>query len=685
MTNNIGYKASIDVDWVRFKEQSGVEISDSGKTLETKDVIPSNLKLIVSKNSGDTRYATITFTQEGGETRQIKLSQNASKAGKHHGELYFNKDKSSLVIENTSGITDLEISGGTVNFTATYKKVYSTNWYQTDDDGNEISEWVEDNSASGEDVTSSSTCTWTVSPAINDSKINYGVLTVGENPSNGSPIFNVNATYKDSSGNTFTSNTLTVNQKPAPVAWSYTVKTNNPDTTVYFLSGDTEVHHDVAVKDDKLKDDAYYSTYSLPDKSVEKPNISAYIVKENVYISSGINFYEDGTEDGTENSTGIPKENSWNAPSVDANTELDAAYKVTKTTYKVENDLSNPKPLVDGEVNTIESKVDKTEYIIKRPNKIVSDSSWLSIKLAGDVTGDVDTYFTYSISAENNTTDSVRDGIIDFKYTDNEMPSAETKFTVSQNFLNLAKFVVTPSAITANWYDTSNSGVSITSTKRDGTYCPYGSEITEGNIEVDNSNSESPVVKFNEPNLTTNELNSKIEFTQTEGDKLSGTLMVKQKAFDGYIFKFLLKKHNDDNNAYDFIGKGPNYNADCLVDDPEYHEFIVAYDINHKAESDDSILVGGNIHYASENIYEAKSIIELYGCRGKENDKYSFEKLEMSLENLSTDEGGGSTNVRKENDDWILEALNINGKDGFKGSFTYAGKNFKIIFKSYNG
>ena len=683
MTNNIGYKASIDVDWVAFKEQSGVEISDNGKTLETRDVIPSNLKLIVSKNSGDTRYATITFTQEGGETRQIKLSQDASKAGKHHGELYFNKNKSSLVIENTSEITDLDISGGTVNFTATYKKVYSTNWYETDDDGNEISGWVEDHAASGEDVTSSSTCTWTVSPAINASNINYGVLTVGENLSNGSPIFSVNASYKDSSGNTFTSNTLTVNQKPAPVAWSYTVKTNNPDTTVYFLSGDTEVHHDVA----ELKDGAYYSTYSLPDKHVEKPNISAYIVKENVYISSGINFYEDGTEDGTEDSTGIPKKNTWNAPSVDANTELDAAYKATKTTYKVENGLSNPKLLVDGEVNTIESEVDKTEYIIKRPNKIVNNSSWLSIKLAGDVTGDVDTYFTYSISAENNTTDSVREGIIDFKYTDDEIPSAETKFTVSQNFLNLAKFVVTPSAITANWYDKSNSGVSITSTKRDGTYCPYGSEITERNIEVDNSNSGSPVVKFNEPNLTKNELNSKIEFTQTEGDKLSGELIVKQKAFDGYIFKFLLKKHDTDKEAYDFIGTGPNYNADCLVDYAEYDEFMVAYDKNHETESDGTILVGGNIHHSSEFIVGAKSIVELYGCRGKENDNYNFEKIEtMELRNLLTDEGGGSTKVTKQNNkDYVLEVIDTEGKDGFIGTFTYADKNFNIIFKNYNG
>ena len=82
MANNIGYKASIDVDWVKFKDQSGVEISDSGKTLETRDVIPSNLKLIVSENTGATREATITFTQEGGEQKRVTLRQNKSKAGK---------------------------------------------------------------------------------------------------------------------------------------------------------------------------------------------------------------------------------------------------------------------------------------------------------------------------------------------------------------------------------------------------------------------------------------------------------------------------------------------------------------------------------------------------------------------------------------------------------------------------
>ena len=430
MANNIGYKASIDADWVKFKEQSGVEISDNGKTLETRDVIPSNLKLIVSENKNKIkRTATITFTQEGGEVKTVTLKQNESKAGTYpDGESYLNKDKSSLVIENTLGITDLDISGGKVKFTATYKKVFSANWYETDDDGNKISGWVEDNSASGEDVTNSSTCTWTVSPVINDSKINNGELTVGENTSNGSPIFSVNATYKDSSGNTFTSNTLTVNQKPSPVAWSYTVKTNNSGTTVYFLSGDTELQQE----DVELKDDAYYSTYSLLYKSVEKPNISAYIVKKDMYTSPEITLYEKGTE--------TPTENPWTASSIDARTQLDAVYKATKTTYKVDNDSSNPKPLIDGEVNVINSDVDKNEIIKKRPTFFESDSTWLSIKLAGDVSG-----FTYSISAENNTKDSVREGHIDFKYTDDEfheLPSAETRLTVIQNFLDLTKFEI---------------------------------------------------------------------------------------------------------------------------------------------------------------------------------------------------------------------------------------------------
>ena len=429
MSNNIGYKASINVDWVTFKQQSGIVISDNGKTLETRDVIPSNLKLIVSENKDKTkRTATITFTQEGGETKTVTLKQNESKAGKHQdGESYLNKDKSSLVIENTSGITDLDISGGTVKFTATYKKVNSVNWYETDDDGNEINRWVEDSPASGEDVTSSSTCTWTVSPVINSSKIDNGKLTIGENTSNGSPIFSVNATYKDSSGNTFTSNTLEVNQKPSPVAWSYTVKTNNSGTTVYFLSGDTELQQE----DVELKDDAYYSTYSLLYKSVEKPNISAYIVKKDMYTSPEITLYEKGTE--------TPTENPWTASSIDARTQLDAVYKATKTTYKVDNDSSNPKPLIDGEVNVINSDVDKNEIIKKRP-KAISDSTWLSINLAGDISG-----FTYSLSAENNTKDSMRVGHINFKYTDDEfheLPSAETRLTVIQNFLDLTKFEI---------------------------------------------------------------------------------------------------------------------------------------------------------------------------------------------------------------------------------------------------
>ena len=441
MANNIGYKASIDADWVTFKEQSGVEISDNGKTLETRDVIPSNLKLIVKENTGATREATITFTQEGGEKKTVTLRQNKSKAGRYpDGKPYLDTNKSGLVIENTSGIDNLDISSGTVNFTATYIKRYSVNMYQKDGDGNVTSGWVDDCETlnSEEDVTSA--CIWTVSPVINGSKfINNGELFVGENKSNGTPTYNVNATYTDS-GNTFTSNTLTVKQNPSPVAWSYTVKTNNSGTTVYFLSGDTELQQE----DVELKDDAYFSTYSLPYKSVERPNISAYIVKKNMYTSPEITLYEKGTE--------TPTENPWTASSIDARTQLDAVYKATKTTYKVDNDSSNPKPLIDGEVNVINSDVDKNEIIKKRPTFFESDSTWLSIKLAGDASG-----FTYSISAENNTKDSVREGHIDFKYTDDEIPSAETTFTVSQNFLDLTKFVVDPSATTENGEDKNNT------------------------------------------------------------------------------------------------------------------------------------------------------------------------------------------------------------------------------------
>ena len=463
MANNIGYKASIDSDWVTFKEQSGVEISDNGKTLETRDVIPSNLKLIVKENKGVTREATITFTQEGGEKKTVTLRQNPNKEDTYpDGKPYLDTNKSCLVI-NTSETTDLDISGGTVNFTATYIKRYSVNMYQKDGDGNVTSGWVEDVSSlnSKEDVTSA--CTWTVSPVINGSKINkmklFAVLSVGANKSNGSPVFSVNAIYTDS-GKTFTSNTLTVNQAASPVDWIFTVKTNNSGTTVYFLStlrflnGDTEfkevkeVYHEEA----KLKDNAYYSIYST--SGFESPNISAYIVKEDVYTSPKINLYEKGTE------TKL-KISQWNVSSSGDSVELDAVYEVSKTTYKVDNDSANTKTLVDGETFEINSNVDKTENIKKHPNG-ETDSSWLSIKPEGDANNDEN--FTYSISAENNTNDSIRNGVIDFKYSDDKLPSAETLFNVIQQY---RKFTVAPSAITVNWDDTSNSGVTISSTESD--------------------------------------------------------------------------------------------------------------------------------------------------------------------------------------------------------------------------
>lgn len=418
MANNIGYKASIDVDWVTFKEQSGVIISDSGKTLETTNVIPSNLKLIVSENKGKTkRIATITFTQEGGETKTVTLTQNANKAGTYQeGKPYLDNNKSRVVIENKSGITELDISGGTINFTATYKKVYSVNMYEMDADGNIIRRYVEDYQPlspkdpvlnSEMDVTSA--CTWTVSPkGLNKSDINYGKLTVGENASNSSPIFTVNAIYDG-----LTSNTLTVKQK---VSWTYTVKTNNSDTTVYFLSGGSEVYHEVA----ELKDDAYYSTYST--NSVEPPKISAYIGKENMYTSPKINLYEKGTQ------TKLKKD-KWNASASGDSMELDAVYEVSKTTYKVDNNVSNPKTLTGGEINTINSDIDKTENLKIRANDTKSKSQWLKLSTEGDGAEN----FTFGITAE--ATDASRDGYINFKYIDDEMPSAVTEFNVSQQVL----------------------------------------------------------------------------------------------------------------------------------------------------------------------------------------------------------------------------------------------------------
>ena len=416
MANNIGYKASIDVDWVTFKEQSGVIISDNGKTLETTNIIPSNLKLIVSENKGKTtRTATITFTQEGGETRHVTLTQNPNKAGAYQdGEPYFDKNKSGVVI-NTSETTELGTSGGTVNFTATYIKKYSVNMYETDADGKEIKRYIEEYSSlnSEEDVTSA--CTWTVSPkGMNNSNIKNGKLTIGENASNGSPIFSVNAIYEDASGNIFTSNTLEVKQEASSVDWTYTVKTNNSGTTVYFLRGGSEVYHEVA----ELKDDAYYSTYST--SGVESPNISAYIVKENVYTTPVITLYEKGTE------TKL-KDYKWNASASGDSMELDAVYEVSKTAYKVDNDLSNPITLVDGETFEINSNPDKTEGVKKRANDTKSKSQWLKVSREGDGAED----FTFGITAE--ATDTSRDdGYINFKYIDDEMPSAETRFNVSQ-------------------------------------------------------------------------------------------------------------------------------------------------------------------------------------------------------------------------------------------------------------
>ena len=111
--------------------------------------------------------------------------------------------------------------------------------------------------------------------------------------------------------------------------------------------------------------------------------------------------------------------------------ELDAVYEVNKTTYKVDNDVSNPKTLTGGEINTINSDIDKTENLKIRANDIKSKSQWLKLSREGDGAED----FTFGITAD--ATDASRDGFINFKYIDdkNEIPSAETRFNVSQQVL----------------------------------------------------------------------------------------------------------------------------------------------------------------------------------------------------------------------------------------------------------
>lgn len=76
--------------------------------------------------------------------------------------------------------------------------------------------------------------------------------------------------------------------------------------------------------------------------------------------------------------------------------ELDAAYEVSKTTYKVDNGSSNPITLVDGETFEINSNPDKTESIKKRANDTKSKSQWLKVSREGDGAED----FTFGITAE---------------------------------------------------------------------------------------------------------------------------------------------------------------------------------------------------------------------------------------------------------------------------------------------
>lgn len=414
MTNNVNYTVSIDASWLTFKGQDGVDISvENGvSTLKTIDVIPTKLKLLVEENNGDERCAHITFTQDGGYTKTVTINQTKNKGGIFtDGYPYFDKSKSSLIISLVNGNSEFASSGGEAFFSATYTEVYSINKYETNADGIVLNRWSEVDSTTTSNITSNAK--WSVVPNdINDAAISIAdgkaKLSVGENVSNGTPLFVVSATY-----NGLSSNAISIRQEGVAVDWNYYVRTNNSGATVCFLENGQKVGEDEVTRDV----DGYYAYFQT--FAQEEPSISAYLVKHDEYLNPNVKLYEADKE------FEYPKNWTWEASHNGESINIDAVYAVTKKSYTVENDKSNPLPIKSEETFDIKSTLASNEEIKKKANNFASKSQWISVEEKNR--------YTFTITASQ-TTENRLDGYVDFKYIDKDsiLPQAEIKLNVTQ-------------------------------------------------------------------------------------------------------------------------------------------------------------------------------------------------------------------------------------------------------------
>lgn len=413
MKNDINYTATINVDWINFKEQKGVVIRHNEKngvtTLQTFDEIPSNLKLLISENKGKTRTANIVFKQNEKVVKNIVITQNSNKEGIFtDGAPYLDKAKTGLLIQRTDGDNILPINGGNAFFTALYTEVYLINKYETDSDGIEIRRWAEVSSQNTTDVTNQST--WEIRPS--DSNANISIdndkakLSVSKNNNNFNLVFSIQAKYKD-----LLSNVIRVNQNSNNVRLTYKVKTNNKDTIVHFLDYSREVKTTNVTN----KDGAYYASYEADSNT--KPLISAYITKDATFDTGKITLYKTGTEEV------YPNDFTWNANPNGDTIDIDVVYSINKTTYKVDNDKNNPIYINDNATVEINSSVISTNVFKDNINDISNKSQWINVTQKSNNT------INLSVDKTSETKD---DGFVIFKYKKDGLPEASIKIKVIQ-------------------------------------------------------------------------------------------------------------------------------------------------------------------------------------------------------------------------------------------------------------
>ena len=443
MNNDILYRGRIGNyssgnGWLRFREANGITVGESGETMECVTFIPSSLYLDYDKNTENVkRTAIITITQlSTGKSSAITFTQKANLAGIKCSDVYFNKTKShidiigknstifmvspssvslnsdstviSVKIMSENGSDDLSYSisnaGSVISLSANCLITSSQTCSETDEYGNEISSITKDYLTEKSGLTNNNINWYLTSDSSEGASLDKNILTVSANDDLNTRKYRVMAVYNDNNVSLSGYTPLFI-QDSKYQNYTYTVRTNNPNTIIHIITIDpsTEIISGIAIQKDN-----YYEFDYASDKS----NLYAYVEKESEYTGQSIIIKSGNTEilDSIHISSGGI--NSW----------IQIESSANLTIYKSDSNKDSPIKLKKDDVITINTEIDKKQKLTPLVSYKKSDD-WINIS---PLSNNVDYSIQIGQSEEN------RKGTITFSFAHNIYDYTEKTIEIQQ-------------------------------------------------------------------------------------------------------------------------------------------------------------------------------------------------------------------------------------------------------------